>query len=45
MLLINYNKASMLAFLNISNIVVDIMIFIFYSDELVIDVETGIVTK
>ncbi len=28
-----------------SNVPIDVMIFIFYSDELVIDVETGIITK
>ena len=33
------------SFNNNSNVPIDVMIFIFYSDELVIDVETGIITK
>ena len=33
------------SFNNNSNVAIDVMIFIFYSDELVIDVETGIITK
>lgn len=32
-------------FNNNSNVAIDVLIFIFYSDELTIDVETGIVTK
>ena len=33
------------SFQNNSNVRMDLMVFIFYSDELLIDVETGIVTK
>jgi hypothetical protein len=33
------------SFNNNSNVPIDVMIFIFYCDELVIDVETGIITK
>ena len=44
MLMINYNQeTSMLAFMNISNVVMDLLVFMFYSDESEIDVETGIV--
>ena len=44
MLVINYNQeTSMLAFMNISNVVMDLLVFMFYSDESVIDVETGMV--
>jgi len=32
-------------FTNNSNVAIDVLIFTFYSDQLVIDVETGIVTK
>jgi hypothetical protein len=34
-----------ISFNNTSNVAVDVLVFIFYSDQLVIDVETGIVTK
>ena len=33
------------SFNNNSNVAIDVLIFTFYSDQLVIDVETGIVTK
>ena len=33
------------SFANNSNVPIDILIFTFYSDQLTIDVETGIVTK
>ncbi len=33
------------SFNNNSNAAIDLIVFIFYSDQLVIDVETGIVTK
>jgi hypothetical protein len=33
------------SFTNNSNVPIDVMIFTFYSDQLTIDVETGIVTK
>ena len=33
------------SFNNNSNVAVDVIIFTFYSDQLTIDVETGIVTK
>ncbi len=33
------------SFQNNSNVAMDLMVFVFYSVELVIDVETGIVTK
>jgi hypothetical protein len=33
------------SFTNNSNVPIDVIIFTFYSDQLVIDVETGIVTK
>ena len=33
------------SFQNNSSVPMDLMVFIFYSDELVIDAETGIVTK
>jgi len=33
------------SFNNNSNVAIDVIIFTFYSDQLVIDVETGIVTK
>jgi hypothetical protein len=33
------------SFNNNSNVAFDVIIFIFYSDQLVIDVETGIVTE
>ena len=32
-----------ISFNNTSNVAIDILVFIFYSDQLVIDVETGIV--
>ena len=34
-----------ISFNNNSNLAIDIMVFIFYSDEFVIDVETGIIDK
>ena len=34
-----------ISFTNNSNVAIDILVYIFYSDQLVIDVETGIVTK
>jgi hypothetical protein len=34
-----------MSFNNNSNVAIDILVFLFYSDQLVIDVETGIVTK
>ena len=34
-----------LSFNNNSNVAIDIFVFIFYSDQIVIDVETGIETK
>jgi hypothetical protein len=33
------------SFNNTSNVAIHIIVFMFYSDQLVIDVETGIVTK
>ena len=33
------------SFTNNSNVAIDLLIFTFYSDQLVIDVETGIVNK
>ena len=33
------------SFTNNSNVAIDVLIFTFYSDQIVIDVETGIVTK
>jgi len=33
------------SFTNISNVAIDLLIFTFYSDQLVMDVETGIVKK
>ena len=33
------------SFTNNSNVAIDVIIFLFYSDQLTIDVETGIVTK
>ena len=33
------------SFTNNCNVAIDVIIFTFYSDQLVIDVETGIVTK
>jgi len=33
------------SFTNNSNVAIDVVIFTFYSDQLTIDVETGIVTK
>ena len=33
------------SFTNNSNVAIDVIIFTFYSDQLTIDVETGIVTK
>jgi hypothetical protein len=32
-------------FINNSNVPIEVMIFIFYSDEIVIDVKTGLVTR
>ena len=34
-----------ISFKNTSNVAIHILVFIFYSDQLVIDVKTGIVTK
>ena len=34
-----------ISFNNNSNVAIDVLVFIFYSDQMVIDVETGIVTK
>jgi hypothetical protein len=34
-----------ISFINNSNVAIDILVFMFYSDQLVKDVETGIVTK
>jgi len=34
-----------LSFTNNSNVAIDVIIFTFYSDQIIIDVETGIVTK
>jgi hypothetical protein len=34
-----------ISFNNTSNVAINILVFIFYSDQLVIDVEPGIVTK
>ena len=43
---IKYNhETSKLVFQNTSNVPMDSMVFIFYSDEFVVDVDTGIVTK
>jgi len=44
---INYNLVGNInvLFTNISNVAIDVIIFTFYSDQLTIDVETGIVTK
>ena len=43
---INYNLViSTFHFNNNSNVAIDVIILTFYSDQLVIDVETGIVTK
>jgi hypothetical protein len=33
------------SFNNNSSVPIDVMVFIFYSDELVVDVETGIIKK
>jgi hypothetical protein len=41
-----YNQRNInVSFTNNSNVVIDILIFTFYSDQLVIDIETGIVNK
>ena len=42
---INYNRNINVSFTNNSNVAIDVIILTFYSDQLVIDVETGIVTK
>jgi hypothetical protein len=34
-----------ISFNNYSNVAIDMLVFIFYSDQMVLDVETGIVTK
>lgn len=34
-----------ISFNNNSNVAIDLLVFIFYTDQLVTDVETGIVTK
>jgi hypothetical protein len=34
-----------ISFINNSAVAIDVMVFIFYSDEFVVDVETGIIQK
>jgi hypothetical protein len=44
-LLHNQPRNINVSFTNNNNVAIDVIIFTFYSDQLTIDVETGIVTK
>jgi hypothetical protein len=44
-LLTNYNLVKLTFHSLICNVAIDVIVFTFYSDQLTIDVETGIVTK
>jgi hypothetical protein len=44
-LILNYGRNINVSFTNNSNVPIEVMIFIFYSDEIAIDVKTGLVTR